>query len=108
LAFDKKPSAIPNTPHWQERSARIVHVLFYIVILGMVASGMGMIVLSGAGPALFGQSGILPDFWDYAPRIPHGIGARLLVALLVLHIGAALYHQYIRRDGLLSRMWFAR
>jgi len=48
----------------------------------------------------------LPDLNDFAPRVPHGIGARLLVALLVLHAGAALYHQIIRKDGLLSRMWF--
>jgi hypothetical protein len=24
----------------------------------------------------------------------------------VAHVGAALYHQFVRRDGLLWRMWF--
>jgi cytochrome b561 len=87
----------------------VVHVLFYIVILGMIASGIGMIALSGAAPMIFGaERTLLPDFWKYPPRLPHGIGARLLLALIVLHAGAALYHHFVRRDGLLRRMWFSR
>ncbi|MDO9296294.1 cytochrome b [Bradyrhizobium sp.] len=50
----------------------------------------------------------MPDFSKYSPRAPHGIGARLLIALVVLHVGAALYHQFGRRDGLLRRMWFGK
>jgi cytochrome b561 len=85
-----------------------VHVLFYVVVLGMIASGIGMMLLSGAAPLIFGgESALLPDFWKYPQRIPHGIGARLLLALLALHAGAALYHHFIRRDGLLRRMWFS-
>jgi cytochrome b561 len=28
--------------------------------------------------------------------------------LIALHVVAALYHQFARRDGLLQRMWFGR
>jgi cytochrome b561 len=105
--FDVKPLPVEGSPSWQERIAVWVHVAFYIVILGMVASGIGMMILSGAAPAVFGEPGaVLPDFTDYPPRVPHGLGARLLVALLVFHAGAALYHHFIRRDGLLWRMWY--
>lgn len=73
----------------------------------MAASGIGMLALSGAGAILFaGASGTLPDFWAYPPRVPHGIGAWLLVTLFVLHAGAALYHQFVKRDRLLRRMAF--
>lgn len=107
--FDVKPLPVRGSPAWQERIARAVHVAFYVVILGMVASGIGMMVLSGAGPAIFGEAGApLPDFRDYPPRVPHGLGAFLLVALLVFHTGAALYHQFFLRDGLLGRMWYGR
>ncbi len=107
--FDLRPAAAQGSPRWQERAARVVHVAFYIVILGMVASGIGLMILSGAGPIVFGESAAtLPDFTDYPPRVPHGGGARLLVALLVLHTGAALYHQFVQRDGLLRRMWYGR
>ena len=108
LAIDRRPDPVVGPPLWQERSARVVHLLFYVVILGMIASGIGMMVLSGAGSIIFGQGGVLPDFWKFAPRVPHGIGARLLFALLVLHVGAALYHHVVLRDGLLWRMWFGK
>jgi cytochrome b561 len=34
----------------------------------------------------------------------HRLFAFLLVALIALHVGAALYHHFIRRDGVLRRM----
>ena len=105
---DRKPAPLPM-PRWQDRSAHAIHVLFYVVILGMGASGMAMLALSGAAPILFGESSVaLPDFHDFGPRAPHGLGAMVLVAMFVLHAGAALYHQLVKRDGLLSRMWFGR
>ena len=102
---DKKPVSI-NATKRQERAASLVHRFFYIVILGMAASGIGMMILSDAGSIIFGESSVpLPDFWDYRPRRPHGIGARLMMILLIAHVGAVLYHHFIKKDGLISRMW---
>ncbi len=104
---DRKPESVPDTPAWQDISARAVHLLFYIVILGMAASGIGMFVLSGAGQIIFaGMPGQLPDFQNFLPRTPHGFGARAMVLLLVVHTAAALYHHFVKKDGLLIRMWF--
>lgn len=104
---DRKPDPIAGAPAWQDRSARAVHLLFYVVILGMAVSGLGMFIFSGAGAiVLGGAEGQLPDFWNYKPRIPHAIGARLMVALLVLHAGAAVFHHFVKKDGILRRMWF--
>jgi cytochrome b561 len=36
----------------------------------------------------------------------HGLSWILLVLLVLVHVGAALYHQFWRRDGLFGRMWF--
>jgi cytochrome b561 len=105
--IDAKPALVAGTRPFMARAAKTVHALFYVVILGMGASGIGMLALSGAGAMLFaGAPGTLPDFWAYAPRVPHGIGARAFIALFALHAGAALYHHFVKRDGLLGRMWF--
>lgn len=105
--FDVKPRPVQGSPAWQERIASAVHVAFYIIILGMIASGIGMMVLSGAAPAVFGEPGaLLPNFHDYPPRVPHGLGSVLLVTLVIFHAGAALYHQFVRRDRLLRHMWY--
>ncbi len=107
--FDRKPRPVAGSPDWQAQAAQAVHILFYVVILGTIASGVGMMALSGAAPMIFGgESALLPDFWKYPPRLAHAIGARLLLALLAFHAGAALYHHFVRRDGLLSRMWISR
>jgi cytochrome b561 len=71
----------------------------------MAASGIGMLVLSGANLVLFGGApGPLADFWNYPPRVPHRIGFVLMLSLFVLHVAGALYHQFIRRDHILARM----
>lgn len=107
--FDTRPAPTGDGPAWQTQAARTVHILFYVLILGMAASGIGMFVLSGAGPILFGSSQpALPDFHDYLPRVPHGLGARAMAALFIIHAGAALYHHLVRRDVTLKRMWFSR
>jgi cytochrome b561 len=86
-----------------------VHLLLIIVPLGMAASGIGMLILSGAGAQLFGGApGLLPEFERVLPRTPHGIGARMLLALVALHIGAALYHHVVLRDRLLTRLSWKR
>lgn len=104
---DQKPDPVSGDPAWQTRSAKAIHVLFYVVILGMVASGIGIVALSGAAAILFGTTaGPLPEFSQFLPRGPHGLGARLMLALFVMHAGAALYHQFIKKDGLIWRMWY--
>ena len=104
LFTDRRPQEVAGLPRWQAMSARIVHVMFYLVIIVLGASGIGLMALSGAGDVVWGNAVGLPDFREYGPRTSHGIAARLLVALTVLHVIAALYHQFARRDGTLSRM----
>ena len=38
----------------------------------------------------------------------HGLSWALLFALILLHVGAALYHQFFKKDHLLGRMWFGK
>lgn len=100
---DKLPQPVPNQPRMQELAARIVHGLLYAGIIVLGASGIATLALSGAIPALL-SGAPLPDFSGLLPRLTHGIVGKAMIALLVLHVGAALYHQFIRRDHLLGRM----
>lgn len=100
---DKRPAPVAGQPPAQQLMARIVHGLLYAGIIVLAGSGITMLVLTGAVPALLSGAPI-PDFTGLAPRQGHGIVSKLLMALAALHIGAALYHQFIRRDHLLGRM----
>ena len=107
--IDRKPQDVPGTSAWQAVTARAVHALLYVTLVVMGVSGIAMIAMSGAAAILFdGSPARLPNFWDYAPRIPHGIGAFVLIALITLHVAAAAYHQFIKRDRLLARMGLGR
>jgi cytochrome b561 len=104
---DKRPQPVGGQPRLQELAARIVHGLLYAGIIVLGASGVATLALSGAIPALLSGSP-LPDFAGLLPRTTHGIVGKLVIALLIAHIGAALFHQFIRRDRLLARMGLGR
>ncbi|GAB4542664.1 MAG: cytochrome b [Anaerolineales bacterium] len=38
----------------------------------------------------------------------HHLGWLMAFALILLHVGAALYHQFILNDNLMSRMWYGK
>lgn len=88
--------------------ARITHWGFYVAVVGMVVSGLGMAQLGGLFPILSGQKVILPDFETLPPYAGHGILATVLLVLLALHIAGTLYHLFVKREPLLKRMWFGR
>ena len=104
--IDRPPAPLAGLRWWQALSERAVRVLLYLLILILGASGIAVLALSGAaGVLFFGAPGPLPDFTRYAPMAAHIAAATALVMLAALHILAALYHQFYRRDALLARMW---
>lgn len=88
--------------------AKAVHFILYLLLVGMAVSGLGLFQQANL-PAVFGGATPYPqDFFQYPPRLGHGLLSTLLVLTILLHAGAALYHQFVRRDNLLARMWFGR
>ena len=104
------PPLPPGMPTAQRLAARANVAAIYLVllaqpILGLVhsqaegdrASFLGLFDV----PRLVGRDRALA----HAAIEWHERGAMLLLALLGLHIAAALYHHHIRRDGVLASMW---
>jgi cytochrome b561 len=93
-----------------DRIAPITHYGFYLLILLMAGTGYATALMAGLPDIVFGRSGApLPqDFLIYPTRVAHGYLALLLVAFVALHVLAALYHQLVRKDGLLRRMAYGR
>lgn len=107
--FDKRPADQAGMSNSQALASHVVHYALYAVILVMVSSGFATVILTGANLQLFGTAPLpLPDFTLAPPFTVHGMLARVLIALLIGHIGAALWHQFVRRDHLLARMGLGR
>ncbi len=88
----------------------LTHYLFYLVVIMMAASGMATANMAGLPEIVIGGSGepLPATFDEFPPRIAHGILGFVLLLLLIGHVSAFLYHQFVRKDGLFSRMWFGR
>ena len=103
--LDRRPEEPAGQPRWQTLTAHAAHTMLYLVLVLMGVSGIGLVLVSGAGEVLFsGSQSALPHFPDFAPVLVHGTTAFVLIVLLAAHVGAALYHQFVRRDHLLARM----
>jgi len=99
-------------------AARTTHLLFYVLILAIPLSGWAMVSASPRGGPLvwyglfeWPKLGFLTSLpleqkkpWTGTFAESHELLAYCAIALIVLHVGAALYHQYIRRDDVLRRM----
>lgn len=86
------------------------HWVMYLVVFGVCGSGLAIANMAGLPAIVFGGSGdpLPATFHDLPPRAAHGALTFLLGALILAHAGAALYHQFVRKDGLFSRMWFGK
>lgn len=90
---------------WADRIVPVVHRVFDALVLLMVGSGVVMALVSGLPESVFLGRGALPERLD--PVLLHALHVlvgRLLAAVLALHVAGAFYHQFVLRDGLISRM----
>lgn len=83
--------------------AKLVHVFLYLAAVAMAVAGLGTASQAGLGKP---GASLPQDFFAFPARYGHGYLAIILIVLIAVHVGAALYHQFIRKDKLLSRMWF--
>ncbi len=110
IVFGAPPLPV-NIPSWQRTAAAASHFLLYALILLMPIIGWAA---TSAYPAPIPFFGIL----DMPPLIGadrdlskqlfaiHEWMSRGILALVGLHIAAALRHALIQKDGVFRRMWF--
>lgn len=110
--------------------AKIVHYGLYLTVLTVTVLGVVFTAQNGELQSLFTGArpefngpppgfnppapgefqgrpgGARPDGFRSPLRLFHRLTAYLLTVLLGIHILAALYHQFIRKDNLFARMWY--
>jgi cytochrome b561 len=99
------PSAMPR---WERMAAVFNHGLFYVFLVLLTLTGYLVSSFSKYGPKLFG---IPLPYWgweDLALRgkfvAVHRLGALVFAVLIAIHIGAALKHWIVDKDGVFQRM----
>lgn len=106
------PPPLPDEPAWRRRLATTVHSLIYLTLIVLLISGyivwvhmrepmdlLGLVTV----PTVFSPVPDNESLWAGAWYV-HFFAGWTLVGLTILHVVAALYHQFVLRDGLVRRM----
>lgn len=110
------PQMPPAMPAWEVRAAWTSHFALYALIVALPLSGWiyasaaPLQTLLGIENRVFGTV-VQPDPWPEGDQriadiawLLHRSFAVALVGLVIVHVGAALKHHFVYRDGVLRRM----
>ncbi len=105
-----KPPPLPAaTPAWQRPLSKVVHFLFYALLILLPLSGWVWMSAADRPVDFFGLTtipAIAQPNKDLADVMPdrHEVLGLAMLALAAIHILAALKHQFVDRTGLIGRM----
>jgi cytochrome b561 len=103
------PSLPADLPEPMKLAAQLSHYALYVLMIGMPLLGWGMLSAAAYPVVLFGgvhlptilaqNDGLHTLLWD-----AHFYLAFVFFALVLLHVAAALFHAFVRRDGVFYAM----
>ncbi|HEU0276605.1 MAG TPA: cytochrome b [Rhodanobacteraceae bacterium] len=105
-----EPAPEAGVPRWQVQTARVIHWLLYLLLIVVPLLGWLNASYRGMPITLFGLARVPPLIathaggWSWTGDVHILVAQYLILPLAGLHIAAALYHHFIRRDHVLQRM----
>lgn len=106
------PALPTGMKSWERIGARFTHFAFYAVMIGAPIGGWVTASATQFPNKMFNSDALLlprlpvpqtDSFYEFASSM-HGAAGWVVLILLVLHVGAALKHHFVNRDGVLARM----
>lgn len=107
--FDGRPDELPQHKGWERLAAKMMHIALYLLLFAAMLSGYFISTADGRPISVFG--------WFEVPATLHGIDGQedvagavhlglaiTLIALALMHAGAALKHHIIDKDRTLTRI----
>ncbi|MGH6828295.1 MAG: cytochrome b [Rhizomicrobium sp.] len=107
-AFHPVPG-LQTEARWERIAARVIHWALYILVLVMTLLGWAAANAHGWSVHLFGLVS-LPQIapkgsrWGHEAGDIHDVVLYVLLGVIVLHVAAALYHYFVKRDDVVARM----
>ncbi len=98
-----------SQPAWQRGAAEAVHLLLYALVVATALTGWAYASMRGWAVTLLGVVP-LPSLVAQGSEIGrtighlHGLLVWALLTAIVGHVGAALVHRFVHRDGMMARM----
>jgi cytochrome b561 len=104
-----RPDELASHAPWERLAARLAHLGLYLLLFAVMVSGYLISTADGRAVEVFGWFAVpatlsgIEGQEDVAGEVHLGL-ASVLIALSLLHGGAALKHHFIDRDRTLKRM----
>jgi cytochrome b561 len=107
--WDRAPAKLVSHASWERVMAKLTHVLLYLLLPLIFISGYLISTADGRGISIFGVIEIPATIQDVNGQEElagkfHLYSAYTMMVLIALHIVGALKHQWIDKDGTLTRM----
>jgi len=105
----RTPPLPDDLPAWQKAAAYASHLVLYALMFALPLVGWTMLSAGGYPIALFGTvhlpplGPVDPTLFSFLRRA-HTLLAFLLFLTILAHLAAALFHAWIRRDGVFRSM----
>ncbi|MCH4267264.1 MAG: cytochrome b [Brevundimonas sp.] len=110
------PPPLPaRTPRWERVVAGLSHFGFYVVLIGLPLTGWAAVSTGRAALTSDVMSLVNGLSWPLIPGLPrtlhepmegvHELLVKVTYALVVLHVVAALKHQFLDKGRMAGRMW---
>jgi len=114
--FANPPPPLPDAmPKREKTASHVVHMAFYVLMIGIPLGGWLMVSVSPfqVATVLYGvvswphlpftQNLISEDLYEFVEFF-HSKGAWVIIALLALHVAGAVKHEFGAEDGVLKKM----
>lgn len=103
------PPSEPGLPRWQVGLSHATHWLLYAIVIAMPILGWTGSNALGRPVSMYGLFNLPTLLAENKPLGEqiydvHGVLGFTALALIVLHVSAALHHRFVRRDAVLARM----
>ncbi len=102
-----KPSVQTSRLDLQKRLAKWMHASLYVLLGIVVATGAGIAVEADLFHVMQGKKMLPGGFTGTILYKTHATATDLLLIAAALHVLAAIWHQFVQRDGIFARMWFS-
>jgi cytochrome b561 len=103
------PPLPPTLARHEAALAHLTHLTLYVLLLVMPLAGYLSTAAAGHAVSVFGVVSIPPllfenNRWSQVAIAIHLVGQYPLYLFVALHIAGALFHAFVRRDGVVERM----
>ena len=105
---DRRPDRLHDQNRLHHLFSSVTRFLLLLLLSVMLISGIWMSVQLGLAGIYLGltDTALPTDFSHLQARWVHGVTVRLFLAILSIHIIAALYQQFVLKRNVFSRIWF--